>query len=76
MRHGQLPLDLALASACGVGAAFIVWRLAVSIRAGSIWLRGQKVTRHEEPVWFWAYVGVYSMMIGVMLYGVEQAVNA
>ena len=58
----------------GGGAAFLLWRTVVSVRSGTIWLRGQKMIRTEDPAWFWVYVATYLVALGVMLYGVGQAV--
>lgn len=77
MSQNHLPFGLALISGVffGGGAAFIMWRTLVAIRSGSIWLRGQKVIRHEEPTFFWAYMTIYSILFGVMFYGVVQSVT-
>lgn len=58
----------------GGGAAFILWRTVVSLRSGSIWLRGQDMIRREKPGWFWAYMATYVFILGVMLYGFGMAI--
>lgn len=77
MSQNHLPFGLALmiGVSFGGGAAFIMWRTLIAIRSGSIWLRGQKVIRHEEPTLFWAYMTVYLILFGVMFYGVVQSVT-
>ena len=76
MNQNSWPVGLArfVALVCGGGAAFMLWRTVVALRSGSIWLRGQNVTRVGQPTWFWTYVVAYVIILGVMLYGVEQAV--
>jgi hypothetical protein len=75
MNHHLLPIGLTLfiGAACGGAAAFMLWRTVVALRSGSIWLRGQNITRFKEPAWFWLYVATYLFMLGVMIYGVGQA---
>ena len=55
------------------GAVFILWRMIAAMRSGSIWLRGQRVIRQEEPAWFWAYMAAYALIMAVMLYGIKAA---
>lgn len=78
MNQHPLPVGLRLfiALACGGGAAFMLWRTIVALRSGSIWLRGQNVTRLGQPTWFWSYLATYLIMLGVMLYGMGQAFGA
>jgi hypothetical protein len=76
MNDAHLPVGLKIfvGMACGGGAAFILWRTVVSLRSGSIWLRGQNIIRRDEPGWFWAYMATYLFMVGAMLYGVGVVV--
>jgi hypothetical protein len=76
MNQYPLPVGLKIfiGMAGGVGAAFILWRTVVSLRSGSIWLRGQNIIRRDEPGWFWAYMATYLFMAGAMLYCVGIAV--
>lgn len=76
MKHDPIlvGLTVALAMTFAAGAAFVLWRIIVSMRSGSIWLRGQNAIRSKEPALFWFYVAMYLMMEGVMLYGVAQMI--
>lgn len=67
-----LALSVGLLS--GGGALFMVWRTIVALRSGTIWLRGQTMTRIGEPTWFWAYLATYLLILAVMIYGVSKAV--
>ena len=67
-------LALMIGLLCGSGAAFVLRRTIVAIRTGCIWLRGQKATRVEDPLWFWMYLIAYLAMLASMLYGVGIAV--
>jgi hypothetical protein len=75
MDDTAFPIELALSIgiACGGCALFLLWRLVVALRSGIIWLRGQTVSKSDEPLWFAAYALSYIGMIGVMLYGVGVA---
>lgn len=53
----------------------MLWRAVASIQSGSIWLRGQKLTRTEDPFWFWVYVATYFIILSVMVYGLSQAIS-
>ena len=76
MSDHALPFALAVLIAVLFigGAAFVLWRTVVALRSGLVWLHGQKVARADEPVWFWAYVTTYLLIIVSLLYGVRQAV--
>ncbi|AYJ86060.1 hypothetical protein D3Y57_08905 [Sphingomonas paeninsulae] len=77
MSQHSLPVGLALfmGLSCGGSAAFVLWRTFGAIRSGSMWLRGQNVARSDEPIWFWAYVATYLVMLGALLYGLGQAIT-
>ncbi|MBI0476237.1 hypothetical protein D9601_12855 [Sphingomonas sp. MA1305] len=72
-------MDAGLALIIGVlasaSAGFMLWRTIAAMRSGSIWLRGQQVIRRGEPVWFWAYMATYRLILSVMLYGVGVAAS-
>lgn len=76
MIQHPMPEGLALfiEVVCGGGAAFMLWRMTVAVRRGSIWLRGERVTRHDQPAWFWAYVATYLVILGVTVFAVGQVI--
>ena len=76
MNQDSLPpdLDVSVAALFGAGAAIVLWRTVLALRSGSVWLRGQKVVRADQPVWFWAYVMTYLGIIITLTCVVCQAV--
>ena len=77
MNNHPLPIGLKLIMGMtfGGGAALILWRMIVSIRAGEIWLRGQRAIRSEEPALFWAYFVMYLVLLIPIIYGIARAVG-
>jgi hypothetical protein len=75
MQNHSDPLAVFMAVLFAGGAAFMMWRTVVALRTGSIWLRGQHLARSEDPVWFWAYLTTYLVVLAGMIYGVCQAMR-
>lgn len=71
----DIGLALLLGTLSGAGAALMLWRTVVAVRSGSIWLRGLRIIRSEDPIWFWIYVAIYLLMLSILIYGIGKAVG-